>query len=499
MNAENRYYDLQGERDLFKQNALKYAAWTLPNKFIDRAEMGISGEVQHDFQSVGAQGTINLAGKIMMTLFHPSRPFFKLSLENAERKKLLQQYKSADLDLVLSRIEKLSLEKLNTGNLREKLEECMILLIMMGDAVLYLDDKGNATVHNLHTYVREYDTAGKLNRLIIREPLLRHNLPYHIQSRLDEKHASNDSSSDFIYMFTEVERIGGTDRYTVTQEISGIGKINDIDGEYGEDTLPWINLHWSRTGRENYGRGRVEELAGAFAQLSNVSQTIAELTALLSDIKGLVNPEGHTSAVDFNAAESGEYLSGKEGDVTWVTPDIKVQLDSLEIQYERLRREIGAAFLLQSAVTRDAERVTAEEIRQNANELETINAGFYSNMSVSLQEPLARRLIKRVDKNLDKLKIKVLTGLESLSRFNEVQSCKQLVIDLAEMNNVPPQVLMWIKMGELIKILAAGYGLEYEKVLKTEEEYKQDVQMQMQKEQEHNAALEQGKAQAQGQ
>ena len=54
-------------------------------------------------------------------------------------------------------------------------------------------------------------------------------------------------------------------------------------------------------------------------------------------------------------------------------------------------------------------------------------------------------------------------------------------------------------MGELIKIIAAGYGLEYEKVLKTQDEYEKDVQMQMQQEQDHNAALEQGKAQAQEQ
>jgi hypothetical protein len=494
VNAENRYYALQGERDLYKQRAYQYATWTLPNKFLDRATMGIMGEVQQDYQSIGARGLINLAGKIMLTLFHPSRPFFKLSIDNKEREKLLKEFKSADIDLGLSRVEKLSLEKLNTGNLREKLEEALILLPMIGDAVLYMDEEGKAAVYNLHEYVRELDTKGDLNYLVIREPILRHNLPENIQRMLREKNAESESSQDFLFMFTQIARIKGTDRYSVTQEISGLGKVNDIDGEYGKDTLPWINLYWSRTGKENYGRGRVEEMSGAFAQLSNVSQTIAELTALLADIKGLVNPEGHTSAADFNAAESGEYLSGREGDVTWVTPDIKVQLDALEIQYE-----IGAAFLVQSAMTRDSERTTAEEIRMNYNELETINVGFYSAMSVALQEPIAKRLVKIVDPGLQKLKIKVLTGLESLSRFNEVQSWKQLVADLSEMNNVPQQVLMWMKMGELIKIIAAGYGLEYEKVLKTQDEYEKDVQMQMQQEQDHNAALEQGKAQAQEQ
>lgn len=492
MNAEQEYDARTGERDTFKMRCYQYALWTIPSLFLN-TEQSTPTEEHFDYQMIGAQGLVNLASKIMLLLFHPTRPFFKITVSTEERAKLLQSLRAADLDTVFGRIEQLALEELNISQLREKLEEVFKLLIQTGDCVLYTPKTGRPTVYNLHQYVREYDGDGCLNVLIIREAIQRHNLPEELQKILGEVRESDTTTT---YLYTVIERVADSKRYTVTQELEG-KKVNAIDGNYDVEALPWISLHWSRTGKENYGRGRVEECAAGFEQLSNVCQTMAELTTLLSDIKGLVNPEGTTSAEDLNAAEPGEYVSGKEGDIFWAAPDIKVQLDCLGIQYERLKREIGGSFLLQSALTRDAERVTAEEIRMIANELETVNAGFYSNMSINLQKPLAKFLIAKVDKQVSKLQIRILSGLDALARFNEVQSIKQLVSDLAQMNSIPPDAIAWLKMQEIIKMLAAGYGLEYGKFLKSAEEHQADVEASMQAIQQHQAALEAGKTQQQ--
>ncbi|MBL1329612.1 hypothetical protein JL926_19595, partial [Acinetobacter baumannii] len=56
---------------------------------------------------------------------------------------------------------------------------------------------------------------------------------------------------------------------------------------------------------------------------------------------------------------------------------------------------IGKGFLLSSSIVRDAERVTAEEIRMQANELETSLGGVYSRLAVDFQKPMAYWLTKR--------------------------------------------------------------------------------------------------------
>ena len=60
-------------------------------------------------------------------------------------------------------------------------------------------------------------------------------------------------------------------------------------------------------------------------------------------------------------------------------------------------RRLGAAFLLNTAVTRDAERVTAQEIRMQAQELESSLGGVYSRLANELQLPLAKRLLQEID------------------------------------------------------------------------------------------------------
>lgn len=53
------------------------------------------------------------------------------------------------------------------------------------------------------------------------------------------------------------------------------------------------------------------------------------------------------------------------------------------------------AFLLNSAVQRQGERVTAEEIRYVAGELEDTLGGVYSILAQELQLPLAKRLLNQ--------------------------------------------------------------------------------------------------------
>ena len=56
---------------------------------------------------------------------------------------------------------------------------------------------------------------------------------------------------------------------------------------------------------------------------------------------------------------------------------------------QKIEERLAAAFLLNSSVQRDAERVTAEEVRFMAQELESTLGGVYSVLSQEFQLPLS--------------------------------------------------------------------------------------------------------------
>ena len=495
--STNRYNELAGMRDMFGMRCNQYAAWTLAGILPTKDQTYTNWEIQHDFQSTGAAGVICLSNKLSMVLFHPSNPFFKLSVNEKEKAKL-PGMSEADLDSALSKVERQSMDIFNSGNWRGKMLEVLQLAIITGDVVLKLTDDG-VIVYHIHEYVRELSVDGSLNLLIIKERKLPRNFPPKIKKKMvDSGIDCSDTVIQPVVVYTVVERVANTLRWNVHQEIDGVGKITDKDGNYGVNDLPFINVYWHRYGRDNYGRGLVEAHAGDFAQLSNVSESISDLTVILANILFLVKPEAVTDPKILEGKESGSFVPGNPEDISCFMADVKVQLETLLQNQNALERKLGSAFLLNSAVTRDAERVTAEEIRQQAKELEATLGGVYTNLSFLLQYPIAVRLVSQIDSAYSKLKVTILTGLEALSRYSDLENWKRLITDLANMSNIPPEASMWIKYEALIKILAAGYGLDYQTILKSKDEYDKDKQASMQEQQQHQAALEQGKAQAKG-
>jgi len=99
--------------------------------------------------------------------------------------------------------------------------------------------------------------------------------------------------------------------------------------------------------------------------------------------------------------------------------DFRVALETMQMINDRL----GAAFLLNSSVQRAAERVTAEEVRFMAQELETALGGVYSILSQEFQLPLINLLLNSLQKQgkmpkmpKDSVKPTVVTGIEALGR-----------------------------------------------------------------------------------
>ena len=120
-------YFLKGEflkmsamRESVLTRAERYAGWTMPTIFPDNS-VGSDEEFQNDFQSVGAQAVNNLSNKIMMALFQPSRPFFRLTLTDEQKEEVLSEnvgLDTADIQEALAASERGSMRELEKINAR---------------------------------------------------------------------------------------------------------------------------------------------------------------------------------------------------------------------------------------------------------------------------------------------------------------------------------------------------------------------------------------------
>src|SRR3546814_19943778 len=101
---------------------------------------------------------------------------------------------------------------------------------------------------------------------------------------------------------------------------------------------------------------------------------------------------------------------------------------------ERLELRLSHAFMLQSGTVRNAERVTAEEIRAMAQELENVLGGVYTVLSAEFQLPLIRRILYVLIRQGEAPELPksvvptVVTGFEAMGR-NQIgrASCRERV------------------------------------------------------------------------
>jgi hypothetical protein len=100
--------------------------------------------------------------------------------------------------------------------------------------------------------------------------------------------------------------------------------------------------------------------------------------------------------------------------------------------------------------------------------------GVYSQLSTTLQLPIAWWLLAMVDKSALKadLKLTVITGLGALSRNGDLENLRLALQDLAELSNVPPLLQERINWDAITKYVGQGRGVEMDDFLLNDEQVK---------------------------
>jgi len=273
----------------------------------------------------------------------------------------------------------------------------------------------------------------------------------------------------------------------IHQEIQNV-PIPDSYGKYPKDKNPFIPLRFSRVDGESYGRGLVEEYLGDLRSLEALTQAIVEGSAAASKILFMVRPNGTTRINTLAKSPSGAIVQGDANDVSTLqlekSQDFRIALDTIT----QIRDRLSFAFLLNSSVQRNAERVTAEEVRFMAQELESALGGVYSVLSQEFQLPLINILMEKLtkQKKMPKfpkgiVKPQVITGIEALGRGQDLNKLSQFLQFLQPLG--PEAIMSNLNLDDYIDRLGASLGIDTSGLVKTPEQKQAEQQAQMEQQQ----------------
>lgn len=488
---------MNGEKSSLLTRSERFAGWTLPQVF--PLDVGSEGEeFQLDFQSIGARATNHLANKLTLALFAPSRPFFKLEPEQDFADQLASKGFDASMQrTAFSKAERNAMKKMMQRGTRVSMPYAMKLLIITGNALKYFPvNGGKAQVYNLRDYGVVRDLSGTPLDMVTQDRKTLGTLPKDMQDALKVEHPEYTEDSE-ITLYTRIRL--HNNKYHVFQALNSVPYTKASLGSYTKQDVPWIPLTWTLARGKNYGNGLVEEYAGDFHALSSLSEAMVIGAAIAADIKFLVDPTGNTDFRELNKAESGAYVPGRADDITTLATNKANDWGMVLQIIDTYEKRIGMAFLLGSAVTRNAERVTAEEIRFQAMELETSLGGVYSRLAEDLQQPMAYIFLADADFGIGdgrELRPVIITGLDALSRNSESENLMLFINDLAMLAQLSPEVSGRLLLNPVIATIAAARGVEYDKYLKDEEVYQKEVAEQQKQQLAMQGAAEQNKADA---
>lgn len=471
-----RWTQLESKKTNLVNRSYDYAMWTLPYIF-SRTETK-DNELQGPLDSIGARAVNHLSNKLILTLFQPSQPFFRLTVKDDVADEIAAKAEQGDenanqlmtqLDKALAKAERQAMKELDFNHYRTEATTAAKNLIITGNSLIYHpeDGKGKTQVYSVKDFSVVRDLSGTVVEILTRDKKCLYTFAKKVQDVLrasGDKRYNDDNADVCIYTQIKLEEDG---KYHLYQSADDY-KL-EADGAWPAEELPWIVLTWNLIRGEDYGRGLVEDYAGAFHALYVLAQSEVDVVAIAADIKFLVDPASTIDVEALNNSESGSYHSGKEGDITCNQLNKAVDMQMVESMVQRLEQQIGAAFLLQSALTRDAERVTAEEIRDNAQELDIANGGVYSRFAEEWQYKTAVLMLKRIKIDLGKQVIDpvIITGLDALSRAGDLDNLRMFIADLSMLNQVPDDVRAAIDPQKFIQYIGIRRAVDYEKFLKS--------------------------------
>lgn len=475
---KERFTQLDVARDGVKQVAEEASKLTLRYIFPEEGTNN-NDELGTPYQSVGSRGVNNLASKLLTTILPPDGGFFRYIIPE-HIKVQLDPRTLTQVEDQIATAEKVTLQELSQISIRHPLFEALKHLLITGNVAVWLRD-GELAVYDLRDFVVVRDKSQNLVEVILRESTDIDALDDDIREFVEEnelgraesqtENVTADEQNQTVTIYTTFKLNNGS--WETYQEIEG----EEVDDT--RDTLDELPVYVLRYTNNIYGRGLIEQVLGDLQTLEALTKAITEGSLIAARSVFLVNPTGTTRPSKIAKAKNGDVVEGRPDDVGAMQvnkfADFRVAQERIAILEDRLNQ----IFLIFQP--RNAERVTAEEIRRLTEELEALLGGVYSLLAEELQKPLIKSIYKKLKEEEkippfpEDIQVTITTGFEALSKtaaLNKLFTMLQAVTPI-------PDALQYIQWDEYLSRILQSLNIEARGLVKSQQQIQQEQQQMM--------------------
>lgn len=481
--AASRYTSLETSRQPYLDRGRDCAKVTIPSLMVPSGYSSAT-KLNTTWQSVGASCVNTLAQKLLLALLPPNEPFFRLRIEQSVLDEIAamtgeERPSVGQIEKALGQTERVVMAEVETKSLRATIAEALKQLIVVGNCLLQMLPDGGMRLFRLDRYVVSRDGAGNILEIVFYEDIAPAALDEATRMEVQGDKTGQDgprSVDKNLKLYTHIKRVvkGKLTYWDAYQEING-KKIKGTEAKYPIDKLPYIAARWTKLDGDDYGRGYCEEYLGDLNSLESLRQTMTEGSAMAAKTLFLVNPNGVTKITAIKDAPNGAIRAGKAEDISVMTMDKARDYSTVQNTIYNIEANLSRAFLMNASVQRDAERVTAEEIRYMAQELEQTLGGVYSILATEFQLPLVTILLHQLEqaKKVPRLpreavRPSIVTGMEALGRGNDLNKLNTFMTTIGQAG--PDQVATYVNFGDYIKRVGASLGIDTTGLIRSDEE-----------------------------
>ena len=472
------YSKLSSDRSQFLDVAVEASELTLPYLVTRDVSYRGSKTLLQPYQSVGAKAVVTLAAKLMLALLPPQTAFFKLQVRDDKLGEEMDPTMRSELDLSFSKLERIIMDYIAASSDRVVVHQAMKHLIVSGNALVFMGKDG-LKHYPLNRYVVERDGNGNVIEIVTKELISRKILGIELPSPPENGPNKTDSYEDDAEVYTCVRMDESSGRWIWHQEVDDI-VLPDSRSTAPKNASPWLVLRFNTVDGEDYGRGRVEEFIGDLRSLDGLSQALVEGASVASKVVFLVSPSSTTKPQTLSQAGNGAIIQGRPEDVGVVQVGKTADFATAAQLAATIEKRILEAFLVMNI--RNAERVTAEEVRLTQLELESSLGGLFSLLTVEFLVPYLNRTLLILQRNKeiprlpkDLVRPKIVAGVNALGRGQDREALTTFIATIAQTLG-PEALLKYVEPSEAIKRLAAAQGIDVLNLIKTNEQLLQDKQ-----------------------
>lgn len=457
---------MEADKNALLSRVERLSTLTLPHICIPLGMPHETTAITNDYSSIGAQLAGHITNKLALTLFRPGVPFFRLNPDKEGKKALEEQgLTAAALVDPLATAELEACKELDNAAIRPKLNLILEHLVVAGNVLMCLEDDFIRAM-GLRYYCVKRNYRGEVVRIVIKEEMCKDELEDEIQ---DYVPGASQETKVCWYKLIEKKK----NRMVMTQWVGDVLLPEKYEGNWSVDECPYKVCTWVLPDESNYGIGLCQFYWSDLEVVSSMSESVVNGGILGTEMRWGVDPTSQSRAEDLNKSKNGDFVACRKDDINPIYGGNDKAIATADGILQRVERRLSQGFLMQSTVTRNAERVTAEEVRMQALELETTYGGVYTGIAKDVQGPVADWCMRRAGINLKRtgLQATVITGLDALTRNAELEALRAAFSDLGLTINLPEPMQRRIKWKALGDFVGAGRGVKLSPFIMDDNEF----------------------------